>query len=87
VRLRGPRCSVRHSTDRYDFSAQLLDRRAMPHRGLSDKCKRVRFGHVVTAHDLENGGEHDAPGSNTVLQPLDVRGYIHSSLRGIERNP
>jgi hypothetical protein len=34
--LRGSRGPVRHSTDRYDFRTQLLDRRAVAHRGLPD---------------------------------------------------
>src|SRR5205085_11176094 len=50
--LRGPCRSVRHATGRDDFRAQNLDRRAVPHRGLSNKCKRVRLGHAVSAHDL-----------------------------------
>jgi hypothetical protein len=35
----------------------------------------------MTAHDLQNGGEHNAPGPNTVLQLFDVRGFINPSLR------
>ena len=27
---------------------KLLDRRAVPHRGLPDQCKRIRFGQIMT---------------------------------------
>jgi hypothetical protein len=73
---------VRHSTGRNDFRAQDFDRRAMPHRGLSNKRKRVRLRHAVTAHDMQNGGEHNASGSNAVIQFFDVCGFVNSSLRG-----
>ena len=53
----------------------------MPHRGLSNKRKRVRLRHAVTAHDLQNGGEHNPPGSNTVLQLFDVRGFVDQMVR------
>ena len=35
----------------------------------------------MTAHDLQNGGEHNAPGSNAVLQLFDVGRFVNSSLR------
>jgi hypothetical protein len=53
----------------------------MPHRGLSNKCKGVGLGHTVTAHDLQNGGEHDPPGPNAILQLFDVGSFINLSLR------
>jgi hypothetical protein len=64
---RGPRCPVRHSAGRDDFSTQLLDRRAVPHGRLPDQPERVRFGKIVSAHDLQNRGEHHTPGADAVL--------------------
>ena len=58
----------------------------MPHRGLSNKGERVRLGHIVTAHDLQDGGEHDSAGPDAVLQLFDVRGFVDPSLSCIERN-
>jgi hypothetical protein len=42
--------------------------------------------HIMTAHDLQNGGEHDAPGSNAILQLFYVCRVFNPSLGGIERN-
>jgi len=58
----------------------------MPHGRLPDQRKRVSFGKIVSAHDLQNRGEDDAPGPNTILQFLEMRGFVNSSLGGIERN-
>jgi hypothetical protein len=38
------------------------------------------------AHNLQNRGEDNAPGANTVLQSFNIGGFINSPLRGIERN-
>ena len=72
--LGGSRRPVRHSAGCDDFRAQNLDRRAMPHRSLPNECKRVRLGHIVMAHDLQDGGEHNPPGPDAILQLFDVRG-------------
>ena len=58
----------------------------MAHRGLSNERKRIRLRHIVTAHDLQNGREHDAPGSNAILQLFYVCRVFNPSLGGIERN-
>jgi hypothetical protein len=53
----------------------------MPHRGLSNQGERFRLGRTVTTHDLQDGGEHDPPGPDAVLQLFDVRGFVDPSLR------
>ena len=58
----------------------------MPHGRLPDQRKCVGFGQIVSAHDLQNRGEDDAPGPNTILQFFEMCGFINSSLGGIERN-
>ena len=71
---------MRHSADRYNFSTQLFDRRAVPHGRLSDQCKRLRFRAIMSAHDLENSGKDNAPATDTILQSFDARGFINSFL-------
>jgi nicotinamidase/pyrazinamidase len=72
---------VRHSSGRDDFRAQNLDRRAMSHRRLPNECKRVRLGHAVTAHDLQDGGEHDPSRPDAILELFDMSGCVDPSLR------
>ena len=53
----------------------------MAHRGLSNERKRVDLRHIVTPHDLQNGGEHDTPEPDPVFQLFDVGGFINLPLR------
>ena len=71
---RRPRGPVRHASGRDDLRAQLLDRRAMAHRGLPDQRKGIFFGKRVSAHHLQYRGEDDAPRADAILQFLDMGG-------------
>jgi hypothetical protein len=42
------------------------------HRRLPDRRKRIRLGETVAAHDLQDGGEDNAPGTYTVFESFDM---------------